>query len=289
MEMDTAGRPRVVVGVDTSEHALRAALWAAREAHDRAGSLTVVNALDLPAGPARVLEAPAHGKRRRSDAEALVTRIAQAVAAAHPNLAVETVVSDLAPARELAAQSLDADLLVTGTRGHGGFTGMLLGSVSQRLAAHAHCPTVVVGCEQSAEPRREVVVAAGRDEAPETIEFAFSTAESLGLQVRAVRAYQPLGTLGGQVNESTIEAHETAIFSVESLIKIAREAHPDVPVAVEARHGVTVPTLCESARGTRLLVVGSRRDRGALGVGPGHIVHGLLSHSETPVAVVPID
>lgn len=287
--METANRPRVVVGVDSSEHARRAALWAAREARDRSGSLTIVNALDLPIGPARVMEAAAHGQRRRAEAEALVTRIAEVVALEHPDLVLETVVSDLGPARALVDLSLDADLLVTGTRGHGGFTGMLLGSVSQRLAAHAHCPTVVVGCEQISESRREVVVAVGRDEAPETIEFAFSTADRLGLQVRAVRAYQPIATFGGQVNESVIEARETAVFNVESLIKIAREAYPDVPVTVEARHGVTVPTLCEAARGARLLVVGSRRDRGALGVGPGHIVHGLLSHAETPVAVVPID
>lgn len=286
--MKSRSRLRIVVGVDPSEHARHAALWAAREAHDSDGSLTIAHALDLPDGAARRLEPAGHEQRRREEGESLVRRIAQAVTARWSDVVVRTVISDLAPARELVALSLDADLLVTGTRGHGGFTGMLLGSVSQRLAAHAHCPTVVVGCDQPERTRDEVVLAVGRDEAPETVDFAFATAQRLGRRVRAVRAFQPIATYLGHVQESVTEARDTALFGVESLIKIARETYPDVPVTVEARHGVTVPTLCDAARGARLLVVGSRRGRGALGIGPGHIVHGLLSHSDTPVAVVPI-
>ncbi len=49
-----------------------------------------------------------------------------------------------APAKVLIDHSADADLLVVGSRGHGGFAGMVLGSVSQHLAAHANCPIVIV-------------------------------------------------------------------------------------------------------------------------------------------------
>lgn len=286
--METLSHPRVFVGVDPSEHAQRAALWAAREAHDRDGTLTIVHALDLPEGAALLLEPTGHSARRREEGETLVQGVTRAVAAQYPDLVVHTEVADLAPVRVLVTASLDADLLVTGIRGHGGFTGMLLGSVSQRLAAHAHCPTVVIGYEQPGPPRPEVVLAVGHDEAPEPIEFAFATAARLGLHVRAVRVFQPIATYVGHVQETVLEARNTALFSVESLLKIAREAYPDVPVTVEAWHGVTVPKLCDVARGARLLVIGSRRNRGALGIGPGHIVHGVLSHSEAPVAVVPI-
>jgi nucleotide-binding universal stress UspA family protein len=59
-------------------------------------------------------------------------------------------------------------------------------------------------------------------------------------------------------------------------------------VTVETWQGVPVPALAEISRGARLLVVGSHRRRGPLSFGPGHIVHELLSHSDTPVAVIPI-
>lgn len=61
--METLSHPRVV-GVDPSEHAQRAALWVAREARDRDGTLTIVHALDLPDGAARLLEPGSDGHPR---------------------------------------------------------------------------------------------------------------------------------------------------------------------------------------------------------------------------------
>jgi nucleotide-binding universal stress UspA family protein len=62
----------------------------------------------------------------------------------HADLAVERILIEGHPAPRLIEASAEADLVVVGCRGHGGFAGMLLGSVSQHVAAHAHCPVVVV-------------------------------------------------------------------------------------------------------------------------------------------------
>ena len=71
----------------------------------------------------------------------------EAIAAVEPNpdqLIERRVVHD-SPTKALIAESTDADLLVVGSRGRGGFTGLLLGSVSQQCASAAPCPVVIVG------------------------------------------------------------------------------------------------------------------------------------------------
>ena len=67
-----------------------------------------------------------------------------ALEAREPAVDVRTSIEEGSPAKVLIERSAESDLLVVGHRGHGGFAGMLLGSVSQHLVAHAHCPVVVV-------------------------------------------------------------------------------------------------------------------------------------------------
>jgi len=67
-----------------------------------------------------------------------------AVLGTDPSLRVEQEVVEGHPAQQLVVASEGADLVVVGSRGHGGFVGMLLGSVSQHVSAHAACPVLVV-------------------------------------------------------------------------------------------------------------------------------------------------
>jgi nucleotide-binding universal stress UspA family protein len=277
---------RILVGVDASEDSVRAADWAASLAGSVNARLTVAHALDLPdVNPsARSAETTAHRERRHREGERILSRTTRRIADRHPGLPVDAELSERDPAQALAVLAQDADLLVTGTRGHGGFTGMLLGSVSNKLAAHATCPVVVVGVDVPFRTRPELVLGLAKDEDSAPIDFAFRVADLLGLSIRAVRAFEPQIAYGGYYAQTEPAVTE----DLEALLKPVRQQYPNVPVAIEPRQGVPVPSLVQAAHGAQLLVVGSHRRRGPLSFGPGHIVHGLLSHSDTPVAVVPI-
>jgi nucleotide-binding universal stress UspA family protein len=142
------GNPeRVLVGVDGSPTSAIALAWAARYAKAIGGTIRCVLAWHYPAaaGPAPVGVAPAsvtgqveQGKRDELD-HAIVACLGD-----RPAVPVEREVRYGHAAQVLTEQSKDADLLVVGSRGHGGFTGMLLGSVSMHCVTSAACPVTVV-------------------------------------------------------------------------------------------------------------------------------------------------
>jgi nucleotide-binding universal stress UspA family protein len=281
---------RVVVGVDGSENSARAAAWAAREAVSRHVPLTVAYALHLPDGAAAVLEPVEHAKRQREEGGKLLDRVARDLRAEFPDLEINTELSELSAARTLNTLSLESGLVVTGTRGHGGFTGMLLGSVSRRLAVHAHSPLVVVRGDQPEDVLDEIVLGVEPGQPTEAIRYAFDAAQRHGAVLHAVRAWWPRSTYTGPMGTNfsdfaQIRTQERE--AVEHLIDPFRPAFPDVKVEITATRGNPVPVLIEAARDTRLLVVGTHRHYGPLSVGAGYVVDGLLAHSPTPVAVVP--
>lgn len=146
----------IVVGVDGSPGAQRALEWAVREAKLRGADLTVAHVHSLSraafytaysaAEDEQTLHAAADRVRRETE-----RLLAQAVDGLGDlvdgvNVKQVAVPGDHA-ARELVTLSADADLLVVGSRGRGGFTGLLLGSVSQQSLHHATCPVAVVPTE----------------------------------------------------------------------------------------------------------------------------------------------
>jgi nucleotide-binding universal stress UspA family protein len=280
---------RIVVGIDSSDNAARAADWAAREAVDRGWQLHLVHALDLMGAIGELTEPEGYVSARHAAGQALLAKIAAAVRERHPALAVSSEVSELGAAESLVALSGNARQVVTGTRGHGGFAGMLLGSVSLKVAAHAHCPTVVVRGEQSGEPLNEIVLGVEPGQAEAPIRYAFEAAAALGARLTALRVWWPQTGYGGYyVIEDVAGRPGLEQDDVAGLIKAVREDFPDVPVSLAAARGNAVPMLVGAAQGARLLVVGSHHHRGPLSVGAGYVVQGLLAHSPTPVAVVPI-
>jgi len=138
----------VVVGLDGSENASRAALWAAREALSRAVPLTVLSAFNLPDANLISNKPSEYVQHRRAESAALLKPAAETLHTVFPELVINTELSDFSPARTLAGLGARSDLLMTGTRGLGGFTGMLLGSVTRKVAAHATRPPTVVRGEQ---------------------------------------------------------------------------------------------------------------------------------------------
>jgi nucleotide-binding universal stress UspA family protein len=136
--------PRIVVGVDGSANARAALGWALEEARLRHAALDVVHAWQLPfqgGSPVSMLELPA------DELERVARRVLDGAMAGADRTGLREVEALLIcdhPARALLDTAKGADLLVVGSRGRGGFAGLLLGSVSQKILHHAPCPVVVI-------------------------------------------------------------------------------------------------------------------------------------------------
>lgn len=140
---------RLVVGVDGSETATLAVRWAAREARLRGAKLELVSAWEIPInglgfgyGLAAISDEVLKGLERNAE-EILATAVEEARKEC-PDIELETRTVRGQAADVLVGASGDADLLVVGSRGMGGFRELLLGSVSQQCAHHAVCPVVIV-------------------------------------------------------------------------------------------------------------------------------------------------
>jgi nucleotide-binding universal stress UspA family protein len=135
---------RVIVGVDGSPQSAHALGWACRRAETCGDTVRAVCAWSLGASGEDWIAQPgvsAEGQRR---AEHTLREAVERVRSDHPAVNVETAVIEGPPARVLVELSADADLLVVGCRGRGGFSELLLGSVSQQCVHHARCPVTVV-------------------------------------------------------------------------------------------------------------------------------------------------
>ncbi|MFD5463419.1 universal stress protein [Kitasatospora sp. NPDC127059] len=277
----------VVAGVDGSPESTAAAQWAAEEAQRRGASLRLVHAWpwltdgvssfaepdDLPAAAQRTLVEAADGIRAR-----------------HPELAVATDAVLDAPVDGLVAAAADADLLVLGSRGRGGFTGLLLGSVSMAVAGRSGAPVVVVRETGSAGSNEVVVGVDAHAPEEEVLAFAFREAALRGAPLRAVHGWDlpPLfGYAGGAVPAGEVEQLEALEAKLLSLAVAGQcEQHPTVEVVEDVRLGAA-RGLVETSAGAALVVVGRRRRPNELGPRLGRVAHAALHHAEAPVAVVP--
>jgi len=140
------GPGTIVVGVDGSENAREALAWAIREAAAHGDRLRVVTTWHLPAVVYGAPGLAMPDTPTLEGLEAAARDIAEAAAAEARAGGVEAdaVVREAQAADALIDLAADADLLVVGSRGHGGFTGLLLGSVSAQCAHHAPCPVMIV-------------------------------------------------------------------------------------------------------------------------------------------------
>jgi nucleotide-binding universal stress UspA family protein len=139
---------RIVVGVDSSQTSLKALRWALEEAKLRSADVQIVHAFPRPelVGMTMVVTLPSDEELREASAHVL-TEALEAVGGAG-DLVVSKHVGAGGPASVLVEVAADADLLVIGSRGLGGFRGLLLGSVTQQVIAHAPCPVVVITPDQ---------------------------------------------------------------------------------------------------------------------------------------------
>jgi nucleotide-binding universal stress UspA family protein len=139
----------IVIGIDHSDGAKAALRFALEEARLRQATLRAVHAwqfayLGAPGIEGTRPHAGNEFEQLRSAAEAALDATLEEVAADGEGVEIERRVVQGTPAAVLVEESRDADLLVVGSRGLGGFAQLLLGSVSQQCAHHAECPVVIV-------------------------------------------------------------------------------------------------------------------------------------------------
>ena len=140
----------ILVGVDGSEHSRRALEWAMHEAASHGVPLTLISVYPAAIRPAAEVlwalpELPDKGfdpEHARMGVLQFAEKVANEIGEAAPEVSVIVVTGD--PAEELIKASNDADMLVVGSRGNGGFARLLLGSVSSKVMHHASCPVTVI-------------------------------------------------------------------------------------------------------------------------------------------------
>jgi nucleotide-binding universal stress UspA family protein len=143
----------IVVGVDGSGHSQRALEWAMREAAIRHTSLTVLTVHEAIegywGGMATYPDDPARTEQARAAARAESDKVLEALGGPRPESVTVKAVHGY-PVEELIKAGQDADMIVLGSRGAGGFTRLLMGSTAGQVAQHAHCPVLIVPPEDRA-------------------------------------------------------------------------------------------------------------------------------------------
>ena len=274
----------IVVGVDgspSSEHALR---WAADQSRLTGQDLHAVIAWHEPVAYDGPVTAAFDWRR---DATGVLGKTVENVLG---DAAAGRVVQDVTrgrPARVLLDASRDAGLLVVGSRGHGGFGGLLLGSVGQHVIAHAACPVVVVHEHRTGTGTGTGPIVVGVDGSPESDEalrWAARQARLTGRGLRAVNAWHvPLsyGVTVGADHDWAADSHHALATAVaralgeEDAAGVVREAVEDYPA----------PALLRAGEGADLLVVGCRGRGGFTGMLLGSVSRHVAEHSSCPVLV----
>lgn len=284
----------VVVGVDGSASSLAAVEVAAREARLRGAGLRVVHAFVWPAthvplGPSP-LGPPEGGLRNMVDR--LVTEAVERARAVAPDVDTSHVVVTAEPLTVLEAQSRAAELVVVGSRGMGGFVGLLVGSTAVHLAAHGSCPVLVVR-EQPHADGPIVLGVDGSAAGQKAVDFAFAEAALRDAPLVALHTWTtwnasmpaPQDPSMPYANPPGALAEGEERLSSEALAG-HQERYPGVPVEHRVVHGGTRESLIEASRSAQLMVVGARGRGGFAGLLLGSVSQALLHHAHCPVAVV---
>jgi nucleotide-binding universal stress UspA family protein len=281
---------RIIVGVDESYGAAAALRWAVDEAEFDGAELTAVLAWDWLDQHHRqgVAFDPSYGE---AEARQAVAACVQSALGERGDHVATQVVCDL-PAPALLAASAEADLLVVGARGTGGFTGLLLGSVAQQCLHHSSRPIAIIGpgaWPRAEEPRIAAAVD-GSDTARRALCWAVDEARRRSAVLDVVNVwhlpflgYSPYGRLTIGVDDYEQESPQILRDTIAAVDTTGLTVNPI------SRRSATVTGILEVAAGADLLVAGSR-GRGAFERSLfGSVATQLSHHAPGPLVVVPPD
>ena len=282
----------IVVGVDDSPAAKVAVDWAARDAELRNVSLTLVHAVspnlttwwDTPLSPGLAQWQKEHGRRLLDDAVKVVENACE-----HPGpTQIHTEVLSSAAIPTLVDLSKDAELVVAGSRGSGGWPGRILGSVSTALVRHAHCPVAIIHDEDPLMPypvQAPVLVGIDGSSASElATAIAFEEASRRNVGLIALHAWSDV-----DVSEwPGVDWPATQSMGDQVLAeRLAgwQEQYPDVNVHRVVVRDQPARELVERSEEAQLLVVGSRGRGGFAEMLVGSVSETVAQLARMPVIV----
>jgi nucleotide-binding universal stress UspA family protein len=287
------GRQAVVVGVDGSVSAQGALAWAAAEAASRHCPLRIVHAFSWPmiGNPLDMAFVGDMNLGLQSAAEGILIEAEAHARGLAPDIKVTANLFIGPAAPTLLNEARDADLVVVGSRGVGGFRGLLVGSVSATVAAHAPCPVVVVhphgdGTAFPASPTGRIVVGVdGSEISSAAIRFAFQQATRRHIGITAVHAATPTRLHPSlRVPADIVDQLDRQLFA--EAMESKRVLFSAMDVQTKLVHAHPAQALIDASAGAELLVVGSHGRGGFTGMLLGSVSHAVLQHAACPVAVV---
>ena len=266
----------ILIGYDGSSSSHQALGWAAREARARGVALTMCYTW-VPGSAGPPLAGEPQDVARESAERILATGTRSALAPEVRQLLVEGPAAQM-----LCEHSHAADMVVVGSRGLGGLSGLMLGSVSLQVAAYAAGPVVVVRGHWRAVgqylPGHVVVGADGSEATASVLEFGGEEAALRGVPLTVVCALSDTpGSMG--------MAHRME-EDVERSIILWEKAHPGVDVHRQITIESPRTALLSAAQDAQLLVVGCRGLGGMKGMPLGSVTQALLWHAPCPLAVI---
>ena len=291
-----SNRPAVVVGVDGSEQAFNAAIWALDVAARWHVPLDVVHSWSIPLPPVGLGPAPVglSDDRIRDAAQSVLDDAVGRLQATAPDVTITGSLYPGTPAAALLDAAETATLVVVGSSGLDRVTEFILGSVTQQVVTHAACPVAVVPSSESDEPGLEagrvVVGIDGSELSVDATRIAFAEASMrhAGLTLLHVWNAPEYDTAGIVMPDTLLleEAHTDELRAMAETVAGLGEKYPDVQVEQRLRQGRPAKVLAEASQGAALVVVGSRGHGGFKSMLLGSTSRSLLHHAQCPVLIV---
>ncbi|MGC5019437.1 universal stress protein [Micromonospora sp. DT47] len=281
----------VVVGVDGSPSSLVAAEHAARAAVLRSRPLHLVHGYLHPLGYGVPLNPYDLGlPAPTEEARKMLERTAADLADRWPGLTVQVRQVAGGPGATLVEESRRAELVVLGSRGLGGFAGLLLGSVGTQVAAHAHCPVLVVRPKEQPIPVDGPVLVGVDDSDGARLAAGYAADEAVrrGTPLVLVHVGPPDEDrpVPEEVEESRAAYRAEAVRLLAEASAAVRADHPDLVVREHpVRAASPARGLVEASGGASVLAVGTRGRGGFTGLLLGSVSQAVTQHAHCPVLV----